>query len=256
MKNMLIDTHAHLVSLEDIDGAINRALESGVEKIISMATGLDSCYTTIDVADKYESVFIALGIHPHSASTYTKDILSRIEELTSHERVVAIGETGLDYHYMNSPKEIQIESFQAHTDMATRLDLPFVVHVREADEDMQNILGQSNLKENPGVIHCFTGNWETAKKYLDLGFFISFSGILTFRGAKEIREAAKNVPIDRILIETDSPYLAPVPMRGKKNEPAYVRYVAEVVSEIRKLEMESLLAQLNKNTSALFSRIN
>ena len=253
---MLIDTHAHLVSLEDIEGAISRAQETGVEKIISMSTGLDSCYTTIDVANKYDSVFIALGIHPHSAATYTEEVIAKIEELTSHDKVVAIGETGLDYHYMNSPKEIQIESFQAHIDMATRLNLPFVVHVREADEDMQKILSQSNLNEKPGVIHCFTGNWETAKKYLDLGFFISFSGIVTFRRAYEVREAAKNVPIDRILIETDSPYLAPVPMRGKKNEPAYVKYVAEVVSEIKELDMESLLAQLSKNTSTLFSRIN
>ena len=253
---MLIDTHAHLVSLDDIDGAINRALESGVEKIISMSTGLDSCYTTIDLANKYESVFIALGIHPHSASTYTEEVISEIAELTSHERVVAIGETGLDYHYMNSPKELQIESFRAHIDMATKLDLPFVVHVREADEDMLSILSQSNLNDNPGIIHCFTGNWETAKKYLDLGFFISFSGIVTFRGAKLIHEAAKNVPMDRILIETDSPYLAPVPMRGKKNEPAYLRYIAEFISEIRQLDMESLLTQLSKNTSTLFSRIN
>ena len=252
---MLIDTHAHLVSLEDIDGAISRAKETGVEKIISMSTGLDSCYTTIDVANKYDSVFIALGIHPHSASTYTEEVVAKIEELTSHDKVVAIGETGLDYHYMNSPKEIQIESFQAHIDMATRLNLPFVVHVREADEDMQKILSQGNLNENPGVIHCFTGNWETAKKYLDLGFFISFSGIVTFRRAHEVREAARKVPIDRILIETDSPYLSPVPMRGKKNEPAYVKYVAEVVSEIREMDMESLLVQLSKNTSTLFSRI-
>jgi len=253
---MLIDTHAHLVSLEDIDGAINRAVESGVVKIISMATGLESCYTTIDVADRHESVYIALGIHPHSASSYTTDVMSKIEELTSHERVVAIGETGLDYHYMNSPKEIQIESFVAHIALSKKLGLPFVVHVREAEEDMMNILSSNNLGENPGVIHCFSGNWETAKKYLDLGFFISFSGIVTFRRAEEVREAARKVPIDRILVETDSPYLAPVPMRGKKNEPAYVRYVAEVISELRELDMEALREQLIKNSSTLFPRIN
>ena len=253
---MLIDTHAHLVSLEDPDTSISNAIDSGVEKIISMSTGLDSCYTTLELAEKYKSVYAALGIHPHSASTYSADVMSKIEELASNERVVAIGETGLDYYYMNSPKEIQIESFSSHISTAKKLGLPFVVHVREAEEDMLDILSSSSLHENPGVIHCFSGNWETAKKYLDLGFFISFSGIVTFRRAYDVREAASKVPIDRILVETDSPYLAPVPMRGKKNEPAFVRYVAEVVSEIRDLDMEALLKQLGENTSKLFPRIN
>lgn len=253
---MLIDTHAHLVSLEDIDGAINRAQKAGVERIISMSTGLDSCYTTIDVAENYDNVSIALGIHPHSASSYTPEVMKKIGELTSHKSVVAIGETGLDYHYMNSPKEIQIESFSSHIELATRLDLPFVVHVREADGDMQEILKSSRLNDNPGVIHCFSGNWETARKYLDLGFFISFSGIVTFNRAEEVREAARKAPFDRILIETDSPYLAPVPLRGKVNEPANVRYVAEVVAKVRDVDMDTLKNQLVKNTGELFSNIN
>lgn len=253
---MLIDTHAHLVSLEDPDLAVQRATENGIGKIISMATGLDSCYTTIEIANKYEQVYAAVGIHPHAASSYTTEVISKIEGLTGEDKVVAVGETGLDYHYMNSPKEIQIESFSAHVDMATRLNLPFVVHVREADEDMINILTAANLNENPGVIHCFSGNWEMAQKYLDLGFFISFSGIVTFNRAEELREAAKNVPFDRILIETDSPYLAPVPHRGKPNEPANVRHVADMIAKVRDVDIPTLEDQLIKNTKTLFSNIN
>ena len=252
---MLIDTHAHLVSLEDPDLAISNALKSDVQRIISMSTALESCYKTIELANNYEPVFAAVGIHPHSASSYTEGIISEIESLTSGEKVVAVGETGLDYHYMNSPKKIQIESFQAHIDMATKLNLPFVVHVRDADEDILNILSNSKLNEKPGVIHCFSGDYKTAKKYLDLDFFISFSGIVTFNRAEKVREAAKNVPFERILIETDSPYLAPVPLRGKKNEPANVKYVAEVVAEVRGIDMDTLQDQLVKNTRSLFSKI-
>jgi len=252
---MLIDTHAHLVSLEDVEGAVNRASETGVAKIISVSTGLDSSYATIEIANMYESVFAAVGIHPHSASQYTEETFSEIEDTVLEKRVVAVGETGLDYHYMNSPKEIQIESFQAHIDMATRFTLPFVVHVREADEDMLCILRESDLRKNPGVIHCFSGNYETAKQYLELGFFISFSGIVTFNRAADIREAAKKIPFDRILIETDSPYLAPVPLRGKKNEPANVKYIAQVVAEARGIDTKTLQEQLLKNTLELFPKI-
>ena len=253
---MLIDTHAHLVSLEDPDGAVQNAAEAGIINIISMATGLESCYTTIDMARKHEQVYAAVGIHPHAASGYTPQVLAEIESLTSQDKVVAVGETGLDYHYMNSPRDIQVESFSAHVDMATRLKLPFVVHVREADEDMINILSSSDLNDKPGVIHCFSGNWEMARKYLDLGFFISFSGIVTFNRAKELREAARNVPFDRILVETDSPYLAPVPHRGKPNEPANVKYVAEVVAKVRNVDMPTLENQLLENTKSLFSNIS
>ncbi len=253
---MLIDTHAHLVSLEDPDGAVQNAAEAGIINIISMATGLESCYTTIDMARKHEQVYAAVGIHPHAASGYTPEVLSEIESLTSQDKVVAVGETGLDYHYMNSPKDIQVESFSAHIDMATRLKLPFVVHVREADEDMINILSSSKLNDKPGVIHCFSGNWEMARKYLDLGFYISFSGIVTFNRAEELREAARNVPFDRILVETDSPDLAPVPHRGKPNEPANVKYVAEVVAKVRNVDMPTLESQLLENTKTLFSNLN
>lgn len=253
---MLIDTHAHLVSLDDYRDAIKKAEENGVSNIISMSTDLSSCSATVQIAREYKGVSAACGIHPHSASGYSPEVLEKIENIAEDENVVAVGETGLDYHYMNSPREIQTESLEAHIEMANRIDLPFVIHVREADDDLQSILRTSNLRDKPGVIHCFSGDYETAKKYLDLGFFISFSGIATFKRSEEIRDAARQIPFDRILIETDSPYLAPVPLRGKKNEPANVRYIAELIAGIRKVEMPALEEQLKKNTLDLFPGID
>lgn len=253
---MLIDTHAHLVSIDSYSEAIERALDAGVSRIISMSTDLPSCRETVGIAKVYDCVSAACGIHPHSASKYNPEVLKEIEKIATDQTVVAVGETGLDYHYMNSPREVQIESFEAQIDLANRMDLPFVVHVREADDDMLDILGTTDLRDQPGVIHCFSGDYETAKKYLDLGFYISFSGIVTFKRADEVRDAASKIPFDRILIETDSPYLAPVPLRGKKNEPANVRYVADVVSKVRKVELSELQEQLGRNTKCLFANIS
>jgi len=252
---MLIDTHAHLVSLEDYRESIKKARKNGVSKIISMSTDLPSCSSTVNIANEYDFVYAACGIHPHAASTYSGEVLTEIENISQNDNVVAVGETGLDYHYMNSPRDVQIESFEAQIELAHKLELPFVVHVREADDDMISILRSSDLNDRPGVIHCFSGDYDIAKKYLDLGFFISFSGIVTFNRAEEVREAARNVPFDRILVETDSPYLAPVPVRGKTNEPANVRYVADMVAKVRKVDMETLEEQLEKNTRHLFSKI-
>ena len=253
---MLIDTHAHLVSLDDYRGALTNARDNGVFRIISMSTDLSSCRSTLDIATEYDFVYAACGIHPHAASTYSDEVLTEIGNFCGNEKVVAIGETGLDYHYLNSPRDVQIESFEAHIELAKNLELPFVVHVREADDDMISILRSSGLGDNPGVIHCFSGDFDTARKYLDLGFFISFSGIVTFNRAEEVREAARKVPFDRILVETDSPYLAPVPVRGKKNEPANVRYIADTVAKVRKVDLVTLERQLEANTRKLFSNMS
>lgn len=253
---MLIDTHAHLVSLDDYRVALTNARDNGVFRIISMSTDLSSCRSTLDIATEYDFVYAACGIHPHAASTYSDEVLTEIGNFCGNEKVVAIGETGLDYHYLNSPRDVQIESFEAHIELAKNLELPFVVHVREADDDMISILRSSGLGDNPGVIHCFSGDFDTARKYLDLGFFISFSGIVTFNRAEEVREAARKVPFDMILVETDSPYLAPVPVRGKKNEPANVRYIADTVAKVRKVDIVTLERQLEANTRKLFSNIS
>ncbi len=253
---MLIDTHAHLDSFKDYVDVVLRAEEQGVGLIISMSTSLKSSYKTVKIADEIKIVYAACGIHPHAAKEYSESVLREIKEvIKDSNKIVAVGETGLDYYYNNSERSKQIESFCAHIDLAKELCLPIVVHVRKANEDMFSILKGGNLGDRPGVIHCFSESYEIAKKYLDMDFYISFSGIVTFNGANEVREAAKKIPIDRLLVETDSPYLAPVPVRGKRNEPANVKYVADMVAQVRRLNLEALENQLYKNTLSLFSRL-
>lgn len=253
---MLIDTHAHLEMLGDkVPEAVLRAEESGVGKIVSVSTKPETAVKTVEIAGRFDSVYAAVGIHPHSASVFCDESLKAICELALREKVVAIGETGLDYHYMKSPREIQIESFESHVEAAGRMGLPFVVHVRDSEDDVEAVLRNGTNGEKPGVIHCFSGNYRTAKRFLDLDFFISFSGILTFKNAPEVREAAKNVPADRILVETDSPYLAPVPMRGKDNEPSFVRHVFKLLAEIRGTPCDEMEERLFLNSLELFERM-
>lgn len=249
---MLIDTHAHLDSLEDLTGTLARAREYGVEKIIAISSDLSSSRDTVSIAGKNENIFAAVGIHPHAARTADAAVLKEIETIAGKEKVVAVGETGLDYHYMNSTKEEQIHSLTAHIAIANRAALPIVIHVRDADPDLMEILRKEKVSDRTGVIHCFTGNYATARKYIDLGFYISFSGIATFKKSEDIRDAAKNIPADRLLLETDSPYLAPVPMRGKPNEPAYVKYVAEAVAAARGVTFEEISELTAENAERLF----
>lgn len=250
---MLIDSHAHLVSLEDdITDVLNRAKDNGVEKIVSISSDIPSTEATIALSLENENVFATTGVHPHNAEMMCDEVLSGIDHYATHERVVAIGETGLDYFYMNSEKEVQIGSFTEQIRMSKKHELPIIIHVRDAHDDLVRILSEENLADPPGVIHCFTGDYDTAVKYLDLGFYISFSGIVTFKRSEELRDAAKQIPHDRILIETDSPYLAPVPHRGKPNEPAFVRYVAETVAEARGISFEALAELTKTNAERLF----
>ena len=249
---MLIDTHAHLTSLEDLSGALERARENGIEKIIAISSDLPSSESTISICESHDHVFAAVGIHPHAAETLNVDVIKGIEKLSKEPKTVAIGETGLDYYYMNSDKDEQIDSLIEHINLARRVDLPLVIHVRDADRDLMEVLRNEQISDRTGVIHCFTGNYETACNYLDLGFYISFSGIATFKKSEEIRDAAKKIPDDRILIETDSPYLAPVPFRGKKNEPAYVKYVAEALARVRGVSVEEIAEITAENARELF----
>ncbi|GJM16854.1 MAG: hypothetical protein DHS20C13_21810 [Thermodesulfobacteriota bacterium] len=249
---MLIDSHAHLVSLENLDEVLKRAKDNKIEKIVSISSDIPSTEATISLAEKNDYIFATTGVHPHSADQTNDQVLKGLDHYAKHEKVVAIGETGLDYFYMNSDKEIQINSFTEHIRLGKKHNLPIIIHVREADEDMQKILKTEPAAETPGVIHCFTGNYETAVKYLDLGYYISFSGIVTFKRSEELREAAKNIPSDKILIETDSPYLAPVPHRGKPNEPSFVKHVAETVAEVRGVPFEELAEITKANTERLF----
>lgn len=250
---MFIDSHAHLDSLEDLTDVLERSREARIEKIVAISSNLDSSVKTAEIARGEEMIYAAVGVHPHNADTASSDVFKEIENLINEPKVVALGETGLDYHYMNSDKESQINSLNAHIELGKKHELPIVIHVREADDDLIAILREQDISPRTGVIHCFTGNYETAKKYLDLGFYISFSGIVTFKKSDENRGAARNIPLDRMLIETDSPYLAPVPHRGKKNEPAYVRHVAETIAEVRDLTLEEIAEITSANTEKLFN---
>jgi len=249
---MLIDSHAHLVSLENLPEVLKRAKESNIVKIVSISSDIPSTEATIALAESNDFIFATTGVHPHSAEKTDQDVLRGLDQYVAHEKVVAIGETGLDYFYMNSEKEVQINSFVEHIRLGKKHNLPIIIHVRDADQDMVEILKKETAAETPGVIHCFTGNYETAVKYLDLGYYISFSGIVTFKRSEELRVAAKKIPADRILIETDSPYLAPVPHRGKPNEPAYVKHVADTVAEVRGLTFDEVARLTRENAERLF----
>lgn len=250
---MLIDSHAHLDSLEELPELLNRARESGVERIVSISSSLGSSVNTVEIARANENIYAAVGIHPHNASTANQEVIGEIESLMGDPKVIAVGETGLDYFYMNSEKELQIGSLIEHIKLGREHELPLVIHVRDADEDLAEILKTEDISSKTGVIHCFTGGYEQAKVYLDLGFYISFSGIVTFKRSEDNREAAKNIPDDRILVETDSPYLAPVPHRGKPNEPSFVRHVAETVAEARGVSLKEIAEITSANTERLFN---
>jgi len=249
---MLIDSHSHLNNFEDLPEVVERARENKVERIIGVGGDLETSKRSVQIAQEYASVFASVGVHPHDASGLRDGVLDEIKKLAENRRVVAVGETGLDFYYMNSPREVQIEAFRKHIALAKELNLPVVVHVRDAHKETLQILMEEKAKEVGGVIHCFTGDYEAAKKYLDEGFYISFSGIITFNNAEGIREAVKNIPFERMLIETDSPYLTPYPFRGKRNEPAYVRFVAEKIAGIRGVSVEKVAEETTNNAKRLF----
>jgi len=249
---MLIDSHAHLVSLENLPEVLQRAQENNINKIVSISSDIPSTEATISLAEEYDYIFATTGVHPHSADQMSEEVLMGIDHFAENDKVVAIGETGLDYFYMNSEKEVQIDSFTEHIRLGKKHNLPIIIHVRNADQDMIEILTKESAADTPGVIHCFTGDYDTAKKYLDLGYYISFSGIVTYKRSEELREAAKKIPKDKILIETDSPYLAPVPHRGKPNEPSYVKHVAETISNVRGISFDEIAEITKANAEKLF----
>ena len=249
---ILVDTHAHLEVLDSISDVIDRAFKDGVEAVVAVSSDLESSRKTIEISNSFNTVYSAVGIHPHEASCFNESALHELAKFARDKRVRAIGETGLDYHYLHSSRESQIMSFTNHVELSIQVDLPVVIHIREAFEDVISILRNPDFLNARGVIHCFTGDYENAKGFIDLGFFISFSGIVTFKNAENVRDAAKRIPLDRMLIETDSPYLAPVPFRGKKNEPAYVKHVAEKIAELRGMSYEHIAEITTTNAKELF----
>ncbi len=252
----IIDSHAHLQFEHyrtDLDEVLARAREAGVESIINIGTDLDSSRAAVALADRVPQLYATVGLHPHDAATWTPATQAELAGLARHPKVVAIGETGLDFYYTHSPREAQVAAFREQLRLAQESDLPVVVHSRDAKEETLRLL-QEILPARKGVLHCFTGDLEMAQRAIGMGLYISFSGIVTFKNAGPLREVAAAIPLDHLMIETDCPFLAPEPHRGKRNEPAWVTRVAEALTTLKSpLTIEQVRAQSRQNTVSFFS---
>jgi TatD DNase family protein len=253
----LIDTHCHLADARmagDAEAIIQRAADAGITQIVSVgAIGpIQTDYDTVALAQRYPRVYAAIGVHPHDADACDEHRMEELAALADCGKVVAIGETGMDLHYLHSPQAAQEQSLRRHLRMAHRLALPIVIHCRDAAEPIARIVEEEGLPARGGVIHCFTGNSAEAARFLGLGFYLSFSGIVTFKSAGALRAAAALVPDDRILIETDAPYLTPEPLRGQRNEPAHVRLTLDKLAAVRQVESAALAALTAVNARRLF----
>lgn len=259
---MLIDTHCHLdphYFKEGADAVIARANAHGVTGFVCIGVGrdLDPVRFAVALAERRADVWATVGVHPHDASSLDDAVFAEMTELSRRDRVVAVGEIGLDYHYMRSPREVQQATFRRFVALARAVKKPVVIHTREAPADTLAILEEEGAREVGGIIHCFSEDRAFAARALDLGFDLSFSGIVTFRTAEAVQDVARWAPGDRILVETDSPYLAPIPFRGKKCEPAYVRHTAAKVAELRGESLEDLAARTTENARRVLAlRLN
>ncbi len=253
----LIDSHCHLDMDEfdaDRDRVLRRAAAAGVSAMVTIGAGgpLEANERAVALAAAHEHVYATVGVHPHEAAIATDEVVTSIETLAQSPKVVGIGETGLDYYYDNSPRPQQRAAFARFIALARRRQLPVVVHLRDADDDALAILRSEGVSAAGGVIHCFSGDAASARAFLDEGLHISFSGIVTFKNADALREAARIVPADRLLIETDAPFLAPIPYRGKRNEPALVTCTAAVLAEVRGETLDVVAENTRRNTERLF----
>ncbi len=251
----LFDSHCHLESenfQNDLPQVMQRMAQAGVRRCVLAGSDLETSRHIVALARKHEGMYGAVGVHPHEARTWTDETEAELERMLVQPRVVAVGEIGLDYFYDLSPREKQREVLIRQLDLARRMNVPAVFHVRDAHGDMLEVLRQRRGKLPAGVMHCYSGSVESAREYLDLGFYLSFAGPVTFKKANKLQEAAHFCPADRLLVETDSPYLAPVPMRGKRNEPAFVYYVAEMVAQLRGVSTEELADTAARNACRLF----
>lgn len=253
---MLIDSHAHLDDKRfdnDRDEIIKNLKSNGVELVINIGADVPSSVKGVSLSEEYENIYATVGVHPHDAKDVDETTIELLRALAKKDKVVAIGEIGLDYHYDNSPRDIQRKWFREQIKLAKELNLPIVVHEREASQDVYDIIKEESDENLTGVIHCFSGSLEMAKEYIKLGFYISFAGPVTFKNARIPKEVAKEIPLDRLLIETDSPYLTPEPYRGKRNDPTHVRYVAEKIAELKNIKYDEIVKATNENTKKLFN---
>jgi TatD DNase family protein len=251
---MLVDSHCHLDFAEPEDRAalIGRARAAGVASLLTIGTEAEDLAEVIEIADSDPDIWATVGIHPHEAAATPDAVIDRLRDLAAHPKVVGVGETGLDYHYDHSPRERQRQMFRAQCQVAHAADLPLVVHTREADADTAAILAEEGMSR--GVIHCFSSSRMLAEQALAFGFYISISGIVTFRNADDLRAVVADIPLDKLLIETDAPFLAPVPLRGQTNEPAFIVHTAVKVAELKGISLEELSRATSDNFFRLFAK--
>ena len=253
---MLFDTHVHLNAEqfeEDLEEVISRAKEAGVENMVVVGFDRPTIKRAMELVEQYDFLYASIGWHPVDAIDMTEEDLAWIEELSSHPKVVALGEMGLDYHWDKSPHDVQKEVFKKQIHLAKKVKLPIVIHNRDATQDIVDILREEGAEEVGGIMHCFSGSPEIAQECVDMNFYISLGGPVTFKNAKKPKEVAKQIPLERLLIETDCPYLAPHPNRGKRNEPAYVKLVAEQIAELKERSIEEVEKITTENAKRLFN---
>ena len=251
---MFFDSHSHYDDERfdaDRDEILSSMNENGVSNIINVASDIPSSYSSIKIAEKYDFIYASVGVHPHEVKDMSESSLDEIRNLSNHEKVVAIGEIGLDYYYDHSPRDEQKYWFKKQMDLAYELKLPVIIHSRDAMEDTINICKESKIVG--GIIHCFSGSAESAKIFLDLGYHISFAGPITFKNSKNLPKVAEIVPWDRILIETDCPYMAPEPHRGKRNSSLFIKHTAEAIAKIKGVDIDFVAKATSDNAKKLFS---
>jgi TatD DNase family protein len=252
---MLIDSHAHLEMPEfdrDRDEVIQRARKQDIEYIITIGIQIPEAEKAIALTEAYDWIYAAIGIHPHYAQEIDENTYSKLEHLAAHSKVKAFGEIGLDFYRNLSRQDVQVRRFRELIQIGKKLRLPLIIHDRNAHQEILTILREENGFDRGGVIHCFSGDYEMAKKCLDQGFYISIPGTITFKNATSLQEVVKKIPLERIIVETDAPFLAPLPFRGKRNEPSYVKYTAEKVGELKNKSFEEVAHQTSENTKHLF----
>ncbi|GLI83651.1 TatD family hydrolase [Rossellomorea marisflavi] len=253
---MLFDTHVHLNAEqfdEDVEEVIARAKEAGVENMVVVGFDRPTIERAMELVETYDFLYASVGWHPVDAIDMKDEDLDWIEEWTKHPKVVALGEMGLDYHWDKSPEDVQKDVFRRQIRLAKKVKLPIIIHNREATQDIVDILKEEGASEVGGIMHCFSGSPEVAKECVDMNFYISLGGPVTFKNARKPKEVAKEIPLEKLLVETDCPYLAPHPNRGKRNEPAYVRLVAEQIAELKEISIEEVEAATTRNAKKLFN---
>lgn len=254
---MFIDSHAHLDDNRfdaDRDLLIRDLKTNGIDIVVNIGADLETSINSVDLSKKYDNIYASVGIHPHSADEVDDNTLRKIKELAQNEKVVAIGEIGLDYYYDNSPRDIQRKCFKKQLELAKEVNLPVVIHSREASQETFDIIQEAQDGTLRGVMHCYSGSVEMAEEYINkLGFYISIGGPVTFKNARIVKEVAQSVPLDKLLIETDCPYLTPEPYRGKRNEPMFVKYTAMEIAKLREITIEELAEATSRNAKTLFS---